>query len=295
MVSETVRTARHWGFTYRVRVRTGDEPALAPILLLGGAFQDMYSWRRHEELLVRHADVVTVDLPGWGEADHLPADVGVDFLAETAAHALDQVGVESVNLVGCSYGSLIAHRFAQRYPERVVRLALNGVATGLTPEEQRTVEGLVRSLPDCDGREFAETVTELLSPALPGRPVRRGEVIRQVLTAHLSGLTADARRKFASNTMRLCTDVLLEPHPAPAVPTVVVSGAQDTFTAPEHGHRLALVYPDAACLTIGEADHLLLLQRDVEFCELLVTHFRGGRTDELPFCVPCPRGHEEGR
>ncbi|MGA4555883.1 alpha/beta fold hydrolase [Uniformispora flossi] len=279
----------------RVRVRVGDEPVLAPILLLGGAFQDMHSWRRHEELLVRHADVVTVDLPGWGAADHLPADVGVDFLAETAAHALDQVGVRRVNLVGCSYGSLIAHRFAQRYPERVVRLVLNGVATGLTPEEQRTLEGLVQRLPDCDGREFAEAVTELLSPALPGRPVRRGEVIRQVLTARLSGLTADARRKFASNTMRLCTDVLLEPHPAPAVPTVVVSGAQDTFTTPEHGHRLALVYPHAACLTIGEADHLLLLQRDVEFCELLVTHFRGGRTDVLPFCVPCPRGHEEDR
>ncbi|MGR6998613.1 hypothetical protein ACU686_11815 [Yinghuangia aomiensis] len=50
----------------------------------------------------------------------------------------------------------------------MVRLALNGVATGLTREEQRTLEGLVQRLPDCDGREFAEAVTELLSPRCPG-------------------------------------------------------------------------------------------------------------------------------
>lgn len=293
MGSGTVRRARYWGFTYQARVLACDRPSLAPILLLGGAFQDMYSWRRHEELLVRHADVVTMDLPGWGGADHLPADVGVDFLAETAAHALDQVGVERVNLAGCSYGSLIAHRFAQRYPERVVRLALNGVATGLTADEQRRLSDLVRSLPGYGPRQFAEAVTERLSPVLPGRPVRRGDVIRQVLIAHLSGITADARRKFASNTMRLCTDVLLHANPAPRVPTVVVTGAHDTFTVPEHGHRLALMYPHATCVTVDEADHLLLLQRDVEFCELLITHFRGGRTTDLPFCLPCPRGHQE--
>ncbi|MGR6998614.1 CocE/NonD family hydrolase [Yinghuangia aomiensis] len=113
-----------------------------------------------------------------------------------------------------------------------------------------------------------------------------------MLTARLSGLTADARRKFASNTMRLCTDVLLEPHPAPAVPTVVVSGAEDTFTTPEHGHRLALVYPHAACLTIGEADHLLLLQRDVEFCERSsrISAADGGRAAVLRPVPPRTRG-----
>ncbi|HSA51837.1 MAG TPA: alpha/beta hydrolase [Yinghuangia sp.] len=266
---------------------------MAPILLLGGAFQDMYSWRRHEEVLVRHADVVTVDLPGWGGADHLPADVGVDFLVDTAAHALDQLGVRRVNVAGCSYGSLIAHRLAQRYPERVLRLALNGVATGLTADEQRRLSDLVRSLPGRDAREFAETVTARLSPTLPGRPVRRGDVIRQLLVAHLSDMTADARRKFVSNTMRLCTSVLVHAHPAPPVPTVMFTGADDTFTPPEHGHRLAQVYPHATCVTIAEADHLLLLQRDAEFCELLITHFGGGRMADLPFCLPCPRGHQE--
>lgn len=115
-----VVAAHSWqGFHCESRLVRTDSPGLAPVVLVGGAFQTKESWGRVEAEFLAHADVFTVDLPGWGRADVLPEDDGVEFLADALRHMLDEAGLDAVNLVGGSYGTAITYTFAQRHPDRV--------------------------------------------------------------------------------------------------------------------------------------------------------------------------------
>src|SRR4051812_27935824 len=69
------------GFRFTCRIVRQGAGRTEPLLVLGGSSQDRNSWVRHEKWLAPLGQVITVDLPGYGTADFLPAKYGVDFLA----------------------------------------------------------------------------------------------------------------------------------------------------------------------------------------------------------------------
>lgn len=88
------------------------------MLLLGGSSQDRYSWQSHEKWLAPLCTLITVDLPGYGSSDFLPASYDIDFLGDAVQHMLTEVGVPSVNLFGGCFGEVVGLRFAQRIRSR---------------------------------------------------------------------------------------------------------------------------------------------------------------------------------
>ncbi|MEU0086199.1 alpha/beta fold hydrolase [Streptomyces sp. NPDC006274] len=281
---QLVRTLRHQGYAYGYRVVPHSRPELAPVLLLGGAFQDMYSWRRHEALLGRTATLVTVDLPGWGSADRLPPRMGTDYLADAAHRVVAEAGLGPCHVVGASFGALIAQRLAQRHPGAVASLALSGIADSMTAEQAAELTEQTALLSAGAAGEFAERATASLSPRDRTRTVRRAEPVRRLLTSEFAHCSPDARAKMVDNLWRLQNARMLHPDPVPDVPAVLFTGEHDTITPPEHGRRLAAAYPRGRCVVVTEADHCVHLQRDGEYCRLLLTHFGGGDVRELPFC-----------
>ncbi|KNB53744.1 alpha/beta fold hydrolase [Streptomyces caatingaensis] len=287
MPDETVFQSHLGGFAYRCRVvPCRGRPALEPVLFLGGAFQDMYAWRRHEAELAPHATVVTLDLPGWGGAEPLPPSYGVDFLARAAGLALDRAGFTRWNLVGASYGALIGHRLVQLRPRGVVRAAFSGVAGSPSPLEIARLRACAELLRDGRPARFAEEVTAHLLCADPARRVRRREAVRRVLFSQLAGAAPQERRKMLGNLQRLWSTRIFHPGPPPAVPTLVFTGEHDTVTPPAAGRRFAAGYPRGTFVTVREADHVVHLERDREYSELLLAHFRGEEAARLPFCRP---------
>ncbi|WP_367048332.1 alpha/beta hydrolase [Streptomyces sp. Je 1-332] len=263
---------------------TSEKPSLDPVVFLGGAFQDMYAWQRQERALLPHASVITLDLPGWGRADTLPDRYGVDFLAQAVERALQHLGAARVNVVGCSYGSLIAHRLGQRRSQAIVRMALGGAACALTRADRLDLQETTAALTRGDIQHFARVATDRLTCSDEGCRVQRLRAVRRVLTHQLSKATTDTREKIIHNTRRLWTTEVIHTDAASDVPTMVFTGEHDTFTPPAQGHRLASAYPNGTFVTIDEADHLVHLERDREYCQLLLAHFRGADTSNLPFC-----------
>ncbi|MCZ7431300.1 alpha/beta fold hydrolase [Streptomyces sp. WMMC1477] len=291
MPEQLVHTLRHQGYTYGCRVVPHPRPRLAPVLLVGGAFQDMYSWRRHETLLGRAATVITVDLPGWGGADALSPSIGTDLLADAAHRVIEHTGAGPCHVVGASFGALIGQRLAQRHPAAVASLALSGVAGSLTPEQADDLEELERLLTAGALAAFAERMVDSLSPRVPERAVRRGEPVRRLLSVDFLRASDDARAKMIDNLRRLRLARMVYPDPVPDVPAVMFTGEHDRATPSVHGRRLAATYPRGRSVVITEADHCVHLQRDAEYCRLLLTHFGGGDVRELPFCrTPHPAG-----
>ena len=157
-----VRSHTWEGFHCESRLVRTTAPRLAPLLMIGGAFQRKEAWGRVEREFLAHMDVLTVDPPGWGAGDLLPGGYDVGFLADAVSHMLDERGLTEVNLLGGSYGTAIAYRIAQRRPEQVARMVLVGTMTCIPPHARAAMLRAMRLLAERRMEEYAEAAVDIL-------------------------------------------------------------------------------------------------------------------------------------
>src|SRR5687767_8665341 len=85
-----------------------------PLLLLHGIGGELCIWEPVLEALARRADVIAVDLPGFGRSPALPEGVvpTPGALAAAIARLLDELAIDSAHLVGNSLGGWVALELA---------------------------------------------------------------------------------------------------------------------------------------------------------------------------------------
>ncbi|MGP3769446.1 alpha/beta fold hydrolase [Streptomyces sp. SDT5-1] len=283
MPEEYVRRLQFKGFAYECRVVENPAPRTEPIVLLGGSFQDMYAFRRLEKPWTELATVITVDLPGSGAADDLPAEYGFDFLAEVLGDLLDQLELTSVNLFAASYGVPIGYRLTQRRPERVKRLMLAGASMEYPAECRTALRAMVDSLAAGDISSAYGRVTVEALMAHPDRPVRKRAVTARLLAATMSAVTeADVPRHVAILERVLATPGL-PPGGIPDVPALCFTGEYDTFSTPDRVREVAATIQHGQFALIRESDHLPNLERGKEFSQLVADWFTDRPIDTHDF------------
>ncbi|WP_370468559.1 alpha/beta fold hydrolase [Streptacidiphilus sp. P02-A3a] len=252
----------------------------------GGSSQNRYAWLRHEKWLAEHGTVVTVDLPGYGTADFLPAEHGIDFLAANVQRMLVELAMPRVNLIGSCFGGAIAVRFAQHYPEHVERLGLVGMTRTIPDDYSEAVPRWVRMLELGDRAQIAtELVKRFMSPPDVG-PVHKREVVSRLLYAQFMAQSDEEIMMSAEHNTRLMNHEWYRDEPLPAVPALVCTGEHDTLCTPAMGREVAAALPSAAFTTIKEADHLAPVERMAEFSDLVVRFCTDQPLSELPYCNP---------
>ena len=102
-------------------VRQGRGPTIVLLHGLGGFAE---SWRTTLDVLARSADVLAVDLPGYGLSAKPRTRYDLDFFVRALHGFLDATSLGQVSLVGHSLGGAIAVAYALTHPARVDRLAL---------------------------------------------------------------------------------------------------------------------------------------------------------------------------
>lgn len=113
-----------------------------PLVLLHGGHGSWTHWLRTIPALAERRQVWVPDLPGFGDSDALPGARDADGLwAPVAQGLMDHVGAVPLDLVGFSFGSMVAGLLAAHRPDLVRRLTLVG-APGLGLR-QAPVAGLV--------------------------------------------------------------------------------------------------------------------------------------------------------
>ena len=243
--------------------------ARPPVLFLGGAFQSMASWNRFVRAFRPRRDVVLVDLPGSGSADLLPAAYGLDFLVGALEHLVRWLDLREVYLVAASYGSPIAYEFARRFPDRVSRLVLTGIARSIPDHVRGIVERSIDAASAGDREALVEmTITRLLCTDEAKAIVRR-RLAARVLTAGIRQMDWHDLRKYVANSRRLLAEAPLDLTRAPAVESLVFTGEHDVFTTPGDCSEVARAIERAAYTTVSQADHLFHLQRFEATRELL--------------------------
>jgi pimeloyl-ACP methyl ester carboxylesterase len=132
-----------------------------PVLLIHGAWQGSWTWNRLVPLMqARGLRPIALDLPGNGYDDVAPGDVSLDLYLDHIATVLDGIDGK-VSLVGHSGGGMVATAAAERFAERVSRIAY--IAGMMLPagmgfkELQDSVDGIVGITPHLIWSEDRQT------------------------------------------------------------------------------------------------------------------------------------------
>ncbi len=149
-----------------------------PVLLIHGYSTRDNSWRTWDKNIAAIAEkfrVYALDLLGYGEADKPEPRLDAAGEAHALVQLLDADKLGRVNLVGLSWGGLIAQTIAETVPERMDRLVLVDSAYG---EDQASVAALNKiACPtlivwDEDDAVIPVAGARFLGDAIPGAQVR---------------------------------------------------------------------------------------------------------------------------
>jgi pimeloyl-ACP methyl ester carboxylesterase len=233
-----------------------------PVVLIGGLTSTVEVWGRQVPALATRHRVVTPDNRGSGRT-RVAGDDGVrapERFAGDVLALLDRLGLERVHLFGASMGGVIVQAFALRWPERlrslviacstpggpnavaaapeVIQALVAGSAEGAPPEAARAALGVVFHPGSFAARPDAVAFYEGTKRAWPHAVA---EIARRA--AGIAGF--DAWEGLASL----------------AVPTLVLTGADDRLVPPENSRRLAARIPGAELCVIPESAHVFFVEQ----------------------------------
>lgn len=239
-------------------------PADAPPLVLIGSLGTRLSmWDPQVEALSGGWRVIRCDVRGHGGSPVPPgpyaiSDLGADLLA-----TLDGLGIARAHLCGLSIGAMISLWVAANAPERVRRLAVCCTTARFAPavaeayvERARTVraEGLGGLADGIVGRWFT-----------PEYAATRPEVIARMRDE----LVGTSREGYAACCEALAALDLTASLARVTAPTLVIAGAEDQATPPEHGKAIAAAVPGGRFECVAGGAHLASLERSERVNELL--------------------------
>jgi poly(3-hydroxyoctanoate) depolymerase len=240
------------GERVRYRVR-GDGP---PLLLMHGLGAPLELWRPLEPWLTDF-QLVTFDPPGAGLSTTPEGPFGMDRFAEVAEELLSQLGLGSANVLGLSFGGMIAQELAHRSPERVERLVLCSTVYRCT--SNLTGAAILA------GRKLGYRPSQLATP-LTEKAAARAASLRNLYTFAKRrpsgrGVYVQLRAAMTWNSRSWLDQV--------DMPTLVIAGSDDPIIPLSQSRTIAARIPNSRLEVIPGGGHLWTLKRPHQASRLI--------------------------
>jgi len=230
------------------------------VLLLHGLGADASSWILQLPALTWGGfRPVATDAPGFGRSPYDGRGWSIQSVAAQMAGLLEDLQTGPVHIVGLSMGGTIAQQFTLDYPRLTRSLVLVSTFAILRPH---TVKGwyyflkrffLVNTL---GLAAQARVVAKTVFPA-PGQ-----EQLCKILSETISRANPRAYRKAMASLGRFNS---LKRLGEIKVPTLVVTGADDTTVPPNRQRMLVEGIPEARQVVIPEAGHAVPVDQPERF------------------------------
>lgn len=230
-----------------------------PIVLLHGVPLSLLTWRHNIDALARDAEVIAIDMKGFGRSHKPPGAYSPEAHAEVVAALLEDIGVEGYDIVGSSYGCAVAVAVAVARPDAVRRLVLinsvgfPGGPHALTRMARMTIVGALlarvlraqaigrRVLASSLRRSYADP--SLATPAL--------------VDAYASLIQeGDGLRSFFATLRALDEKVLAARLPQVRQPTLLLWGGQDRVLPAAHATLHLRAISGSVLHLLPECGHL---------------------------------------
>jgi poly(3-hydroxyalkanoate) depolymerase len=252
-----------------VRLRTSVRGTGSPLLVLTGIGASLELSAPLERALNAHGvQTLALDAPGTGESSRYPRPRRMPGLARTVERTLDALGYDQVDVLGVSFGGVLAQQLAHQAPRRVRRLVLAAIAAGVpglggVPGSPRALLALATPR-----RYYSHDYYRRIAGSLYGGEARRdpdallhGSIARfsqaPSLRGYLAQLYAISFWTGVPWLWRL------------RQPTLVLAGDDDPIVPVINGRILTRLIPGARLEIIRGGGHLFLLERPTELAALI--------------------------
>jgi 2-hydroxy-6-oxonona-2,4-dienedioate hydrolase len=246
-----------------------------PLVLLHGSGPGATAWSNfgpNITVLAKHHRVLALDMPGWGKSP--AARVRDRDHAQTLAHVLDALELDSAAVVGNSMGAVTALNFAIAFPDRVSHIVTMGAAMPGQPmmfsagdgpsEGLRVLFATYRDPSAANMKRLVEVMTFDSTFATDELAEQRS---RNALDhpQHLANFVADLDEGLPIvRTAPTLKDVM-----AIAAPTMLIHGRDDRVLSLEHSLRLVSSIKDARLVVLNRCGHWAQLEHADEFNRLV--------------------------
>lgn len=224
---------------------------------MGGSAQ----WAGQSAALGQEGEMITVDLPGFGDNSHLPALGSIGGYADWVIATLRDQGVTRYHLLGHSMGGMVAQEIAGRDAAHVERMILYATgAVGVLPGRFETID---QSKARTVAQGAKATARRIAATWFVEREAAAGyEACAQIaqqarVEAMLAGLDAMAAWDGAAAL------------PALLAKTLVLWGDRDRTYAWAQPHQLWSDLPNASLAVVPGCAHAVHLEKPALFNALV--------------------------
>ena len=230
------------------------DAALPWLVFVHGAAMDHSAWYLQTRYFAYHGfNVAAVDLPGHGRSEG-PLVSTIGGMADWLAELLDALGAPSATIAGHSMGALTALDFAARYPSKIDKLALLGVANPM-PVGQPLLDAA-----EADDHAAFDMITLFglaKQSQLGGNPTPG-----LWMSGCVTRLQEESDAGVLFNDFPACNNYQDGEEAAAAVDagSIVIVGAEDRMTAPKSARALAAQIKGAEVSIIPGSGHMMMLE-----------------------------------
>lgn len=231
------------------------------LIFLHGVGSDADSWKPQlDHFAVRSYRAIAWNLPGYGGTPRL-AKLSFAGLAGALLELLDELAVGKADLVGHSYGGMVAQEFAAAHSDRLRTLTLSGTSPAFGRPDGDWQQKFVRErlAPIEAGKSMADLAPAMIKSLTGRAPNPMGMAIAKQSIGQVPAET------FAAGIRLIVTFDRRAALAALRVPTLVVAGEQDTNAPAEMMQRMAGKIRKAEYVCLAAAGHLANLENPGAF------------------------------
>ncbi|MDR1978197.1 MAG: alpha/beta hydrolase [Synergistaceae bacterium] len=239
-----------------------------PLLVLNGIFMSCASWEAFVPSFAAKNRLILVDFLDQGKSGKMDGEYSLSTQADMVLALLEEIKLESVNLMGVSYGGEVAMKAAARCPDKVKKLILSNTAAYTS----KWLRDIGRSWDDAcrshDGRQFFKTCIPIVySPRFYEKHYTWVAAREDLFVTHFTPEVYDAFGRLIRSAETHDERGNLS---AIASPTLVISSEYDFVTPPYQQKELAEAIPNASHVTVQNAGHAVMYEKPAEFVSLVL-------------------------
>lgn len=235
-----------------------------PLVLIPGFASGAWSWEWQVDELATLFRVITFDPRGVAHSRMAAGGVvSIENIADDIAAILNELAIETTNVLGISFGGFVAQEFALNYPRRLKKLVLASTSFG-GPNHVLPAAEVLASFASAEGMNSADRIRRSLTQAFSADfVVNHANVVEQFCCLRESNTVPEyVYMQQLHSAMAFCTEERVS---AIAAETLTLTGDEDTVVPAQNSYNLAAKLPNARLEVIRNAGHMAFVERSDEF------------------------------